>query len=163
MGSSTSEKSSEKALMNSPLSLNPGNQISIIKLTENNYLAWRFQVLNVIQGHGLEEHIDEDSKILEKFMSVEESDKVISKNYSVQNDSSVASVNLGTFPSVSKQENPSRNNQSFNGRGIGRGRHCGKIGHTAPRCLFRFDKTFNVPINNQAQPLLHPFLQVRKM
>ncbi|CAK9319696.1 unnamed protein product, partial [Citrullus colocynthis] len=70
MGSSTSEKSSEKALMNSPFSLNPVNQISITKLTENNYLAWRFQVLNVIQGHRLEEHIDEDSKIPEKLLHV---------------------------------------------------------------------------------------------
>lgn len=33
---------------------NPGHQISLIKLTDSNYLLWKFQILTVIQGHGLE-------------------------------------------------------------------------------------------------------------
>lgn len=40
-----------------------------MKFNDSNYLAWKFQVLCVIHGLGLEEHIEENPKISHEFLS----------------------------------------------------------------------------------------------
>lgn len=43
--------------------INPGNKISTVKLTDDNFLLWRLQVLTALQEHGLENFIDPECKI----------------------------------------------------------------------------------------------------
>ncbi|XP_022148749.1 uncharacterized protein LOC111017341 isoform X1 [Momordica charantia] len=40
--------------------INPGNKISTVKLTDENFLLWKFQVLTTLEGHGLESYIECD-------------------------------------------------------------------------------------------------------
>lgn len=61
------------------LSTNPSNHVSIMKLTDENYLAWKFQVLITIQGHGLEDHIKDKPKIPEEFLNNTEGGKDLEK------------------------------------------------------------------------------------
>lgn len=68
-----SEKSST-IISSSSVLPNSGTHVSIIKLTDQNYLAWKFQVLITIRAHGLEDHIAENLVPPDQFLP-QESDK----------------------------------------------------------------------------------------
>lgn len=50
--------------------INPGNKISTVKLTDENFLLWKFQVLTTLEGHGLESYIECDDDPPPKLIQV---------------------------------------------------------------------------------------------
>lgn len=51
------------------LLINPGNKITTVKLTDYNFLLWKFLVLAALQGNGSESYIDETSKIPQQYIT----------------------------------------------------------------------------------------------
>ena len=60
--SSTLNHGTSSSSRNYSIIINPGHHLTVIKLTDNNYLTWKLQILNTIYGHSLENHILSDSK-----------------------------------------------------------------------------------------------------
>lgn len=46
-----------------PKIINPGSKNAPVKLDEENFLVWKFQMMVILRGHGLERFLDEQNKL----------------------------------------------------------------------------------------------------
>lgn len=85
----------------SPQNFNRGNKISITKLTNDNFLLWKFPITTALEGYGLEFYLEDDppQKFHTSSESSSSSNRTITTKYKLwkRQDKLISSVLLGSM------------------------------------------------------------------